>query len=261
MRSIIYYTILTALRDWLYLGIYLLVILAFGFSIFLGDTAVVEQSNMSIAFIGGATRMVVIIGLILFVCFHIRRSFDNKDIELMLTKPISRVEFIISYYISLAILAGTVIFPILMLIYLLVASGYLWGNSSIGIFYWGISLYFESLIVIGFAFFASLILSSAVSSTLVTFAFYFLTRILGFFLVSINNPASTLNSSLIGKYSQKGLELLSLLFPRLDMFAKSEWLVYGVSEYDQYLLFLSMSFIYIPLLVTMATYDFVRKQF
>jgi hypothetical protein len=113
MNSIVRFTILTAIRDWLYIGIFLLAMLSICLSIFLGGTALSEEGYMSTAYIGGMCRMIIIVGLILFVCFHVRRSFDNKEIELILTRPISRVNFIVAYYAGFALLAATLILPIL----------------------------------------------------------------------------------------------------------------------------------------------------
>ncbi len=260
MNSIIRFTILTAIRDWLYLGILLLAMMAVCLSIFLGGTALSEEGLMSTAYIGGTCRMIINIGLILFVCFHVRRSFDNKEIELILTRPISRVNFILAYYAAFALLAFTLILPLFFLFYILGLTGVIWVNT-LGIMYWCISLFYESLIVVAFALFCSLILHSAVTSVMATFAFYFMSRIFGFFLVSMHNPVSMGHATFIGRVSEQILSVIGIFIPRLDMFAKSEWLVYGLEDFNLYLLFLGSSLIYIPLLVAVGAFDFVRKQF
>jgi len=260
MNSIIRYTLLTATRDWLYLGILLLSLGSIFLSTFLGGTAVVEQGLMSMAYMGGSCRMIMAIGLVLFVCFHVRRSFDNKEVELILTKPISRTSFVLAYYLAFAILSFSMVLPLMLLFLFMIKIGYVWGSYS-GVLFWGMSFYFETLILIGFAFFASLILESAVSSVLGTFAFYFLGRIFGFFLISINNPISLTHSTSWGKFTEQVLNVIGVFLPRLDMFAKSEWLTYGVMDYQQFLMFFITSAIYIPLLITMAVFDFIRKEF
>jgi hypothetical protein len=100
-----------------------------------------------------------------------------------------------------------------------------------------------------------------VTSVLATFAFYFMSRIFGFFLISMHNPVSLGHSTLIGKISEQILSIIGIFLPRLDMFSKSEWLVYGIEDFDLYLLFLASSAVYIPLLVAVGAFDFVRKQF
>lgn len=260
MKSIIRYTILTAMRDWLYIGILLLALASIFLSSFLGGTAIVEQGYMSMAYIGGSCRIIIIVGLILFVCFHVRRSFENKEIELILTRPISRVQFVLAYYTGFAILSFTIVAPLALMLMFLWAIGYVWG-SPLGIIYWAVSFYFESLIMVAFAFFASLILNSAVSAVLASFAFYFLARMFGFLLISMQNPASLTHASIFGRTMETFLSAISVVMPRLDMFSKTEWLNYGVLNFEQYSLFMVTAAIYIPLLIVMALFDFVRKQF
>lgn len=260
MRSIIRYTILTAIRDWLYIGILLLASCSVFLSIFLGGTALSEQGFMATAYIGGSCRMIVVIGLILFVCFHVRRSFENKEVELILTRPISRVKFVLGYFTGFALLAFTMVLPLGIIILLMQQIGMIWASPE-GIFFWAASFYMECLIVMAFAFFAALMLTSAVSSVLATFAFYFLSRIFGFFLISIHNPASLMRDSKLGVIMEQVLNFIGIFVPRLDMFSKSDWLTYGVQDYQVYLLFYSSALIYIPFLLFMALLDFVRKQF
>lgn len=260
MRSIIRYTLLTAIRDWLYLGILLLASCSIFLSIFLGSTALSEQGFMSTAYIGGSCRMIVVVGLILFVCFHVRRSFENKEVELILTRPISRVKFVLAYFTGFAILAFTMVLPLGLLMLAMQKIGMIWA-SPLGIFFWSASFYMECLIVMAFAFFAALMLTSAVSSVLATFAFYFLSRIFGFFLISMQNPASLMRGSKFGMVTEQILNVIGIFIPRLDMFSKSDWLTYGVQDYNLFVLFYASTLIYLPFLLMMALLDFVRKQF
>ena len=98
MQPIIRYILLTASRDWLFLGLMILIVIAAGISMFLGSTALSEQSLMQVAYISGSARLILIIGMILFICFHIRRSFDNREIEFNLSRPISRSKFVLAYF-------------------------------------------------------------------------------------------------------------------------------------------------------------------
>jgi hypothetical protein len=57
------------------------------------------------------------------------------------------------------------------------------------------------------------------------------------------------------------LMFTSILLPRLDLFAKSSWLIYGVTDVEDWFIVPIQSMIYIPLLLLMAIFDFRRKQF
>ena len=260
MLSIIRYTLITATRDWLFVGIMLMVFSAVGISVFLGSNALSEQGYMIASYLSASVRVIVITGLVLFVCFHVRRSFENKEIELILSKPVSRTTFITSYFLGFAALAFVVVFPIIILLVCLEQIEMVWADM-IGVLVWGMSLYLESLIMMAFAFFSALFLRSAVLAVLLCSGFYFLSRIFGFFLISIHNPMSLMKTGMIGHYGEKLLSFIGILLPRLDMFSKSEWVVYGIDSSEKIAIFMLWSVVYIPLLLAMACFDLSRKQF
>jgi ABC-type transport system involved in multi-copper enzyme maturation permease subunit len=260
MKSILRYTILTASRDWLFVGILLLVLLATSTSIFLSSTALVEREQMAAAYAAGINRILIVVGLTLFVCFHVRRSMDNKEVELILSRPISRNSFVFSYFFGFALLAFLVVVPIVIFMLLLGISGIALVDLH-GLLFWAFSLYLESLIMVAIAFFASLILSSAVSSVLFCFAFYFMSRIYGFFLISIHNPYSVNKGSMISRLMEKMLEFIGIFIPRFDLLTSSEWIVYGIGEVHHVLTTFAAAGLYIPFVIAMVLYDFRRKQF
>lgn len=260
MKSIINYTLITARRDWLFLGVLILIMLATSLAIFLGGTAIAEEAQMSTAYIASSSRIITVIGMVLFICFHVRRAFDNKEVELILSKPINRTRFVIAYFAGFALLIIAIIGPIILLFLGMNSLGILQINLF-GLGIWGISFLLEVMVIAAMAFFASIILSSAVVSVLFCFAFYFISRIFGYFLISINNPHSLTKGHKIGLVSEKILELLGILLPRLDMMAKTEWLIYGVSDAASLGVFFIAIAVYIPFILTMALFDFLRKQF
>ena len=52
----------------------------------------------------------------------------------------------------------------------------------------------------------------------------------------------------------------AMLLPRLDLFGKTSWLLYGF-EMQGLWAFVLQSAVYVPLLLMMAMYDFTRRQF
>lgn len=255
MKTIIRYTLLTASRDWLFLGLCSLIIMAYGFSAFVGYTALVEQSQMSLAYFAGSSRIILIVGLSVFVCFHVRRAFDNREVESILSKPISRTTFVVSYWMGFSILALLSIIPIILIIY------FLHQADLNGLIYWSVSLVLEAALVIAFALLASLIMRSAVSSVMAAFAFYLISRLMGFFTIAIDNPQSLMGSGNVGMALEFILKIISSILPRLDMFAKSQWLIYGIEGQADLWVFPAQSLVYIALLLAVAVFDFKRKQF
>ena len=58
-----------------------------------------------------------------------------------------------------------------------------------------------------------------------------------------------------------GLKILSVIFPRLDLFSQSSWAVYGLGDNSFLQIIFIQSIIYLPLMIFMAFHDFKKKQF
>jgi ABC-type transport system involved in multi-copper enzyme maturation permease subunit len=254
MLSILKYILLTAIRDRLYVGLFVILLAAFGISCALGDASLVENSQATIAYIAGSSRMIFVIGMILFVCFYVRKSFENREVEFILSKPISRHRLIFAYLLGFVLVALLIIVPLAVLLFFMKA-------NAIGLIYWSASLFFEALIIITFSLLAALILKSAVSAVLASIGFYILSRMMGFFVLTIKIPESASDFATTDRILHVVLKAISVVFPRLDLYSKSDWLIYGVSNFSDFYIVLGQSLIYIPLIIFMAFYDFNRKQF
>lgn len=257
MKPILKYILLSGTRDRLYLGLFISLILTFSLSIFLGSTALVEEQQMTTAYIGGLSRGVLIVGVILFVCLNINRAFENKEVEFILSKSISREQFIFSY------IAGFFIAVLLIIVPLVVAILVVTKADKFGLLIWSLSLLSELMIVISFALLASLILRNSFSSIMATLGFYIISRLMGMFVMAINLPAKVTSNTFEFSARSFGfvLKILSAVFPRLDLFGQSDWLNYGVTDFGNLKLILIQSLIYIPLMIFMAFHDFKKKQF
>lgn len=255
MGTIIRYTLLTALRDWLFVGLFFVVSAAITISMFLASTALVEQQQMAVSYSAGSARLILIGGLIIFVSFHVRRLFENREIEVILSCPISRSTFVIAYWIGFVILGILMAFPLIL------ALKYFTKPHDLGLLYWGSSLVLEIALVMAFAMVSALILRSAVTSVLSSFGFYALARMMGFFTATIHSPSAATKNDGFSYLTQFLLEAISVVFPRLDLFGETHWLVYGLSQAENIWVYAVQSAIYIPLLLALAVFDFQRKQF
>lgn len=255
MKSILKYILLTAIRDWLYAGLFISLIAALGISSLLGSTSLVEKSQMTIVYMSGSSRLILALGIILFVCFHIHRSFENKEVEFILSKSIPRYKFICSYLLGFSLVTTLTIIPLTLI---MILAGEV---NKVGLGIWILSLFLEINILVTFAILATLILRSIVSAILATIGFYILARMMGFFVLTIKIPEKISDINTAKQFLQAVLKVLSTIFPRLDLFAKSDWLIYGIDNFANINLILLQSAIYIPLMIFMAFYDFNRKQF
>jgi ABC-type transport system involved in multi-copper enzyme maturation permease subunit len=260
MASIIEYIMLTARRDWLFLGVFILMVLVILGGVIIGGTSVVEQTQTVTALVAGSVRYLMVFGISLFTCFHIKRSFDNREIDFFLSKPITRTKFVISYLIGISVIMLGMVIPTII---------FMMSVKQLGLFYglhmnylaWGLSLIMEMIIVVSFAIFASLLLKSSIAAMLATMGFYLFSRIVGYFFTMVSNPAAVGKTTILGKLSSKIMWLLSMIFPRLDQFTQSEWLIYGVSNWSEYAIFLGSGLIYVTLITLMSLFDFRRHEF
>lgn len=254
MKTNIRYILLTALRDWLFAGLLFAVAVATLISASMGDMAMVEPEHLRISYAGASTRLVLVVGLVVFICFHIRNAFDSKEIDVFLSRPISRPNLVLSYWLGFSVVALLLTLPTIVLLYFFGAL------DQHGFFVWSASLLIEALLVVAVALFSAFTLKSAVTSVMASLGFYVLSRMMGFFIATVNSPILFRDRTL-GELSRWVMEGLAIFIPRLDFFAKTEWLVYGVGDASEIWHFVLQGGIFIPLLLTAAIIDFGRKQF
>lgn len=248
MRNKIKYILLAAQRDSLFLGLAVAIAISCSLGLFLGSNALSEQNEMSMVYAAGAARIVMIVGLILFTAFSIRRFFENREIDLMLVRPVSRAQFIISFWVGFSMVA---LFFVLFTAFLL----YIFTSPNLeGFLVWTISLLFESFVVLALAMTAALILKSAVSAVMLTLGFYVLSRMAGFVMLIVTKPGPQ-------DFFDKMFYYISSIIPRLDFFGKTEWLVYGVKDFADVKLFAIQAVVYLLLLICISIFDFKRKEF
>ena len=254
MQTNIRYILLTALRDWLFAGLLIGVAVAAMISGAMGDMAMVEPQQLRIAYAAASCRLVLVVGLIVFVCFHVRNAFDTKEIDVFLSRPISRPNLVLSYWLGFSVVALLLVAPSLGIVAWV--SPLSWEGFSL----WAGTLALETLLVIAIALFSAFTLKSAVTSVIVSLGFYVLSRMMGFFIATAHS-ALLFQSADLNKLSQTVMEYLAIIVPRLDFFGKTQWLVYGVGQNMEIWQPVIQAAIFIPLLLTAAIVDFRRKQF
>ncbi len=248
------YILLTALRDWLFAALMIGVIACALIAHLLGSTALIETQEMTLSYTSASVRVVVITGLIIFVCFHIRNAFDTREIEVFLSRPITRFNLVFSYLIGFTAVAILLAIPAVVLI---AVQGII---NPEGFLLWSLSLLVECWLVVAVALFFSFVLKSAVTSTMASMGFYVLARMMGFFIAT-SGSGRMFEEGWINSLFEYVLKFLSIVMPRLDTFAKSDWLIYGMKNMADFRLFLGQAVICIALLVLATIADFRHKQF
>ena len=254
MLSNIRYVLLTATRDRLFFALLLGILAAAYVSSVLGSTAMLETQQMTISFTAASARVIIMVGLIVFIGFHMRNAFDAREIDVLLSRPISRTSLVISYWLGFIAVGTLLVIPTLGVI------AYVGILNTTGYLLWALSLVLETWLVVTIALFAALTIKSGVGTVLASLAIYTISRMMGFFLATTKTGSlfEGENMNLSVRYLMKGI---SIVVPRLDFFAKSQWLIYGAKSYEDLWLFLMQAGVFIPLLLTAAIIDFKRKQF
>lgn len=252
MLTNIRYVLLTAMRDWLFWVLFIGVLFASSVAGLLGSTAFIEEREMTITYAAGASRVMLMLGLIVFVCFHIRNAFDTKEIDVILSRPISRSNLVIAYFLGFFCVAIGLLVPIVSIIALVGAP------NMAGFGFWSLSILLESSVVIALSLFSALALRSAVTSVLSCIGLYVTFRMMIFFVMTAESPMFT---SMHYAWLKYALQFLSAVAPRLDFYTKSDWLIYGLKNAGEWHYFVIQTAIYVPILLVMSVMDFKRKQF
>jgi len=252
MLTNIRYILITALRDWLFIGLLLGILVATAISATLGSTAFIEEKEMTLTFASGSARVILMTGLIVFVCFHIRSAFDTKEIDVILSRPISRSNLVISYFLGFSFVGFLLSIPVLAILAIIGVP-----NFS-GFLFWAFSILLEIFLVVALALFSAFTLRSAVTSVLGCMGFYVLSRMMAFFVYTSHSGMVSEPKFAVLRWA---LQAISTMLPRLDFFGKSEWIIYGLKSANDWQIYATQATIFVPILIIVTMIDFKRKQF
>lgn len=244
------YTLIAALRDKLLLSMFLVFVVGASLSVFLASSAIIEKDQFTLVFTASSLRLVNVLGLVLFVIFFVRRSFDSKDIEFLLSRPLTRIQVIVSYAVAFSLISIVMNFAVGIVLYSV--APHLFGINHI---IWLISLIFETIAMVSVSLFFAMQISSAASAAMASLGVYVLGRLMGQLL-------GIIDSELVdgqGLYSM-ALQLVSVITPRLDLLGQSSWLLYGFDNMSLAFAF-GQVFAFSVLVISAACLDFSRRQF
>jgi len=245
------YVLTAAIKDRILLLYAGLIVVIISLSLFFGSSSATEQDQFSYVFTSGAMRIASAFTLITFIVFYFRRSFENRDVDFLFSRPITRLQFVMSHFFAFSIMAF--IIAIITTLSILFITG---GNNSAAVLFWGISIFSELAVLSAVAMFFGVALSTAVSATLITFCFYMLARLMGDIIGILGNGISNLATEILGKI----MILISFFIPRLDLIGQTSWLVYGVGEFN-YLVVYTQIIIFLGLILSATYLDLRRRQF
>ncbi|AEP09851.1 hypothetical protein [Micavibrio aeruginosavorus] len=250
---LIQYVLTAAVRDRIVLALLLVVAVGASLSLFLGSAALIEDQVFALVFSAGGLRFAAVAGLVLFVVFHMRRSFDSKDVDYLLSRPISRTGFLVSHAVAFSVLAVAVAAVVGGTLMAMVPAAIGAGHAL-----WVFSLAVELIIVVNVALFFSMVLPGAAAGTLAVFGFYVLARIIGQLLGIANKAFLGDDLSILGIL----MNAISVVIPRLDLMAQTTWLVYGTENSSIGYGFVALQgLVFTGLVLVAGLVDLRRRQF
>jgi len=250
MLPTIRFVVLTARRDKLFAALFGLLAVAIAAAAFLGGGAVTEQAEMTAVYVAGAARTILVLGLVVFVAFHIERLYDTREIEVILSRAYSREGFVASCWLGLAVVSLLLLAPVAAVVVT-------FSPSAIGAAYWSATVFAEYMVVLAFALFCALTMERAIPTIFATLGFYALARLSSFFLgMALHGKQGGINQVANPIY-----ETIALLLPRLDLAGQTQWLVYGQIDNAVLGMIFVQAAVYSMLLLCAAMFDLRRKHF
>lgn len=250
--ALISYIWKAAIRDKLLISVFVMVALVVAMSFFMASASITEQDQFAAVYMAGSLRILSILGLVLFTVFFIRRSFEAKDIEFLLSRPISRVTFILSHSLAFSLIAIVISGICALALYLSSLN-----INQAGYFLWTASVALEAIIMVNVSLFFAMFFSSAVSSILSVMAFYALGRMIGQILGILT--AGTAGAQFEGL--EVTMKAISAITPRLDLLGQTSWLIYGPESYSDIAMAVAQIAAFIFLVTCAALIDLVTRQF
>lgn len=255
MRATFRYVLLTAIRDRFPVAIIIALVAVTAVCALIATSTLTEGMQTGLAYAGEFYRGVLVLGLVTFISFHVRALHETREIEAILSRPISRAAFVVAYYAAFAVLAmvlSLVTAPLMMSA--LSARG-------LGLAEWAGSMVLESWIVAALALFCAMALNSATASVMVSLGFYLLGRTAQFFLAIAISGYGASSDEGVNVGSQGVMIVIATIMPRFDLFGQSRWLVYGPGGGWGLSVLLLQTAIYVPLLLLATTRDLQVRRF
>jgi hypothetical protein len=255
LRATFRYVMLTAIRDRFPVAILVALLAVTAICVLIAASTLSEGLQTGRAYAGEFFRAALVLGLITFVSFHVRALFETREIEAILTRPISRTAFVLAYYAAFAVLAaGLALLTAPMLMSALGARGE-------GLAIWETSMVLEAWIVVAMALFCAMALESATAAVIVCLGFYILGRTAQFFLaIAASGYGASANEG-VNVGARGVMAVIAEVMPRLDLFGQSRWLLYGPGGGWGVGILLVQTAIYVPLLLAATARDLHVRRF
>lgn len=249
--TIAYFTFLEAARARLTRLLLLVMLAAFGGSLFLQSIAIADSQRIQAAFLAALLRPASVFVLSLFIISSLSREFNEKGLELILSLDLPRASYVIGKqlgFMGIALLFAAAIS-------LLLAAFAPPGQVAL----WGISLLCELWIMTALSLFCIFTFSQIMPAMSLVLGFYLLARAISAIQLIGHTPLN--ESGMAQQFMVHAIDGIALLLPRLDIFTQTAWLANATGSWPQLGPIAAQTAIYLALLTAGALFDLARKNF
>ena len=250
MFTIARFTLLEAVRNRLFILIMAGVICLFVLAEFIGELSITETRQVQSAILSSLLRVFSISIISLFVITSALRELNDKGLEIILSLPISRHQYLFGKLLGYGGLS--------LLISIIVSLPLLLYAPTIPVICWFLSLFCEQALVLSLSLVCLFTFANVTISFIAVMAFYFLSRSMETIRLLSESPILESNA-----FSQDFIHCLvdamALLLPDLGAFTKSDWLAYNVDFADMQIV-LIQTMIYLTILLSAGLFDLYRKN-
>lgn len=246
------YILMAALRDRFFISLVGSLILVICLSVFFGSSVIMEQDQFARSFSAFGFRLFGVVSLVLFVITYVRRCFESRDIDYLLSRPVGRVKFIVTHALAfsfLSVLTAFILGSIMMLLEL--------GSLNSSDFIWWVSIAVEFIIMANVAMFFAFVMTSSTACIMIVFTFYLLTRLMGEILGILHGKIYEGWMAILSNT----MEVISVFIPRLDLMGQAKWILYGVEPNLSIGFILGQGVIFVSLVVGATVLDMHKRQF
>lgn len=248
------YVLTAVMRDRVIQLMIVLMLLGMSAAMFLGNTAVIEKGQFTVAMAGTILRMLCVLGLVTFICFFVRRAFESREIDYLLATPLTRHKLLVSF--SAAFITVALILAIAMSLIIFALSKQ---TFTEGWLIWSASAFVELAVTAMIALFFSIALKSATVSVLGTLGYYSLARMLGAMIGIITSKLDAGHT--VHQVIDWIVRIISFVTPRFDLMSQSAWLVYGHAAGVNLWILPAQFVVFTALFFAASAFDLRRSQF
>lgn len=237
-------------------------LIAAGAGGFGGQLGLAEQSRIAVSFAAPLARVLAVLVVTVLIAAALSREAADRSRQIALAAALSRSGWILAKWASFVVMAVATALACGLTLLLLASSGMLpaeptHATTAAAILAWTASLALELAIVASIATAVSLSIGQVAPSILATLAVYCASRVIGvILLLSAHAPLGREHAA--ATPLDWLLQLLGLLLPRLDGFARTDWL--AGAPLDAFAPQLLQAGLYCALMLAVSIFDFSRQE-